>query len=251
MNDEQLLRYSRHILLPQIGFEGQQRLARAHALIVGLGGLGSPAAMYLAASGVGRLTLCDGDRVELSNLQRQILHTTASVGRVKTDSAAQTLHALNPEVSISALARRLDADALGSQVATADVVLDCSDNFATRFALNAACMRLRKPLVSGAVIRLEGQVAVFRGDRADAPCYRCLYQDGAETAETCSQTGVLAPAAGLIGSLQAIETLKLLLDLPHTLSGRLLLVDVATMEFRTVKLNKDPACPVCSRRWSE
>ncbi len=247
MNDEQLLRYSRHILLPQIGMDGQERLLRARVLIVGAGGLGSPIAMYLAASGVGHLVLADFDRVDLSNLQRQIVHTTAAIGETKVASAMRTLHALNPEVRVDGIAELMDTATLSEQVRLADVVVDATDNFATRFALNAACVAHRKPFVSGAAIRTEGQVAVFRADRSRGPCYRCLYnKDTEELAETCSQTGVLAPVVGMIGSIQAVETVKVLLNRGESLHGFLLLVDAWTMEFRRIRLPADPACPVCA-----
>lgn len=245
MDDNQLLRYSRHILLPQVGIEGQQKLLQSRVLIVGMGGLGAPNAMYLAASGVGHLVLADYDRVELSNLQRQVVHTTRAIGEAKVDSAARTLEGLNPEVKITRLLARLDAESLAEQVGLAHAVVDASDNFATRFALNAACVRAKKPLISGAVIRMEGQVTVFQLDRPDSPCYRCLYQDIEELAETCSQTGVLAPVAGIIGTIQATETVKVLMQLGVSLAGRLLLLDAWNMEWRTIRLRKDPACQVC------
>lgn len=246
MNDNELLRYSRQILLPQVGIEGQDTLRASRALIIGLGGLGSPVAMYLAAAGVGTLAIADHDRVDLSNLQRQIVHRSADVGRAKVASARDALQALNPDTTIITFEEKLHGAQLDEQIALADVVLDCSDNFATRFAVNAACVRARTPLVSGAAIRLEGQVAVFRPDRTDSPCYRCLYKDEAELAETCTQTGVLAPLVGVIGSLQALEAMKLLLNLGDTLTGRLLLFDAERLEWRTVLLRKDPECPVCA-----
>jgi molybdopterin-synthase adenylyltransferase len=245
MDDDQLLRYSRQILLPQVGIEGQQRLRDSRVLIIGMGGLGSPAAMYLAASGVGHLVIVDYDRVELSNLQRQIAHNTPNIGLLKVESAHRTLQALNPEVRITAFDTRLDADALAEQVALADAVVDATDNFATRFALNRVCVAEKTPLISGAAIRMEGQVAVFRPDQPDSPCYRCLYKDMDELGETCSQTGVLAPVVGIIGSIQATETIKVLLDMGETLTGRLLLLDAYTMEWRSLRLRKDPDCPVC------
>lgn len=246
MNDEQLLRYSRQILLPAIGIEGQQKLLRSRALIIGLGGLGSPVAMYLAASGVGHLTLVDHDKVELTNLQRQIVHTTTTLGTPKVESARRMLAALNPEVQIEAINHKLDAQELRAAVGRADVVIDGSDNFATRFAVNSACVAARTPLVSGAVVRFEGQVGVFRPDLPDSPCYACLYRDtGAEDGDLCSQFGVLAPAAGMIGTIQATEALKVLLGIGETLTGRVLVVDALRMEFRTLTLRKDPACPVC------
>ncbi len=245
MDDNQLLRYSRHILLPQVGVEGQQKLLDARVLIIGLGGLGSPVAMYLAASGVGQLVIVDHDRVELSNLQRQIAHTTNAIGIDKSSSAKQTLEALNPAVRITTFNKILDANELTEQARLADVVVDASDNFATRFGLNRICVEQKKPLISGAVIRMEGQVTTFRADLPDSPCYRCLYKDMDELAETCSETGVLAPVAGIIGSIQATEVLKVLTGVGQTLSGRLLMLDAQTMEWREIKLRKDPECPVC------
>ncbi len=245
MDDNQLLRYSRQILLPQIGIEGQQRLLGARVLIIGMGGLGSPVALYLAASGVGELVIVDHDQVELSNLQRQIAHTTAAIGHDKVDSARRMIEALNSDVQVTAINAQLSLDALDEQVRLADACVDASDNFATRFALNRACVTHKTPLISGAVIRMEGQVAVFRSDRPESPCYRCLYKDMDELAETCSQTGVLAPLPGIIGSIQATETLKVLLDVGESLAGRLLLLDAMTMEWRSLRLRKDPACPVC------
>ncbi len=245
MNDDQLLRYSRQILLPQVGIEGQERLRAARVLIVGMGGLGSPVALYLAASGVGHLVLVDHDLVELSNLQRQIVHTSDRIGQPKVISAQHTLLGINPETTITALNLRLEGDALSEQVALADAVVDATDNFATRFALNRVCVAQKTPLISGAAIRMEGQVAVFRPDLPDSPCYRCLYKDMDELGETCSQTGVLAPVVGIIGSIQATETIKVLLNMGDTLTGRLLLLDAYTMEWRSLRLRKDPQCPVC------
>jgi adenylyltransferase/sulfurtransferase len=245
MNDQQLLRYSRHIALPQIGIEGQQKLLDSSVLIVGLGGLGSPAALYLAAAGVGTLMIADFDRVELSNLQRQILHGTENLGDLKTDSAMARLQSANPEVRVVPVVTVLDEDSLPVWIAQADVVIDGSDNFATRFALNRACVKYQKPLVSGAVIRMEGQVAVFDLRIPDSPCYACLYREGEELGESCSETGVLAPVTGIVGSIQATETLKLLIGLP-TLTGRLLVLDALTQEWRSLKLRKDPACAVCA-----
>jgi len=245
MDDEQLLRYSRHILLPQIGLEGQQKLLAARVLIVGMGGLGSPLAMYLAASGVGHLAIADFDRVELSNLQRQIVHRSDDIGRAKVDSARATLLGLNPLIEVTPLQDRMTPEILREQIALANVVADASDNFATRFALNAACVQARKPLVSGAAIRMEGQITVFRADRTDSPCYRCLYHEQGETAENCSRLGVLAPLLGVIGSMQAAEVIKVLLNVGTTLQGRVLLLDALNMEWRMLKLHKDPACPVC------
>lgn len=248
MTDDELLRYSRHLLLPEIGVEGQQRLLAAHALVVGVGGLGSPAAMYLAAAGVGTLTLCDADAVDLTNLQRQIAHRTAAVGRPKVDSARATLDALNPGITVQAIAERLAGDALAARVAEADVVLDCSDNFATRDALNRACRASRTPLVSGAAIGFEGQVAVFDARDAQAPCYACLFPEGGgEDARRCAESGVFAPLTGVIGALQAGEALKLLSGMGSGLSGRLLRVDLRGPRLRTAALTRDPACPVCAK----
>jgi adenylyltransferase/sulfurtransferase len=245
VRDEQLQRYSRQILLPAVGVEGQERLLGARVLVVGLGGLGSPAALYLAASGVGELVLVDFDQVDLSNLQRQVAHGTADVGRLKVDSARERLRALNPEVEVTTHARVLEGEDLRAQIRAVDVVVDASDNFATRFELNAACVAVRRPLVSGAAIRMEGQVTVFDPGRAESPCYRCLYPEASEREETCSRLGVLAPLLGIIGSIQATEVLKLLLGVGEPLIGRLLVVDALAMEWRTLRLRRDPACPVC------
>lgn len=246
MNDEQLLRYSRQIMLPQVDITGQQKLMQSKVLIIGLGGLGSPVAMYLASAGVGHLTLCDHDRVDLSNLQRQIVHSTPNLGESKVQSAAQNLHALNPEVQLELIDHQLQGEELRQHIANADVVVDASDNFRTRFQLNDACVKGKKPLVSGAAIRLEGQISVFHNENPASPCYRCLYKDEDDFTETCSESGVLAPVVGIIGTVQATETLKVLLGIGQTLMGRLLLLDALTMEWRTIKLRKDPQCPVCS-----
>jgi len=248
VNDAQLTRYSRHLLLKEVDFAGQQRLLASRVLVIGLGGLGSPLTMYLASSGVGHLVICDDDRVDLSNLQRQIVHRTADVGRDKVASAKETLLALNPDIEITAIKARLTGEALREQVRLADVVVDASDNFATRFALNSACVAEQKPLVSGAVIRMQGQVTVFQPGHAHSPCYHCLYagMDGAEAAnENCSQQGVLAPVAGIIACVQATETLKLLMNIGDVLTGQLLLLDALSMVWRTVRVSKDPACAVC------
>ncbi len=244
MTDDELLRYSRHILLPGFDIAGQERLRQSHALLIGLGGLGSPVAMYLAAAGIGRLTLVDFDTVDLSNLQRQISHRTADIGRLKVESAGDAVRALNPGLEVIALARTLDAAELREQVRRADVVIDASDNLPTRLAINAACVATATPLVSGAAIRLEGQVLVWRPDGLGG-CYRCLYRDPAMPAETCAQRGVLAPVVGIIGSIQALEAIKLLSGLGEPLAGRLLLLDAARMEWRSLRLPRDPACPVC------
>ncbi len=245
MNDDQLLRYSRQIMLPEIDAAGQQRLAEARVLVVGLGGLGSAASIYLAAGGVGHLTLADFDRVDLSNLQRQILHGTADIGRPKTESARDHLQALNPEVQLTLLDTPMNEDNLAAQVAQCDVVVDASDNFRTRFAINAACVRARKPLVSAAAIRFEAQISVFDARDPASPCYRCLYGAGAEVEETCTANGVIAPLLGIAGSVQALEAMKIIMGIGKTLSGRLLLLDVLSMEWHSAKLPKDPGCQVC------
>lgn len=245
MNDDELLRYSRQIMLPQVGIEGQQRLADSHALILGLGGLGSPLAMYLAAAGIGTLTLVDFDEVDISNLQRQILHSTADIGRAKTDSAKAHLQAINPLITINTINARLDETELGQAITDVDVVLDGSDNFATRFMVNRACLAEHKPLISAAAIRMEGQLGVFRCDDPKAPCYQCLYQDTGEENTNCSENGVLAPVVGVLGSLQALEAIKVLLELGETLAGKLQVFDAMRMEWRTMNLRKDPNCPAC------
>jgi len=243
LDDDQLLRYSRQIMLPAIGIEGQERLQSSHALIIGLGGLGSPVSIYLAAAGVGRLTLVDFDRVDLSNLQRQIVHTTGRIGQPKVESARNALEALNPEVEVHCIPRQLEAAELDEQVAAADVVIDGSDNFSTRFAVNKACFVAGTPLVAGAAIRWEGQVSVFSG--REGPCYQCLYPADGQVDETCSANGILAPVVGMIGSLQATEAIKVLTGAGEPLFGRLLLLDALTMEWRALRLRADPACPVC------
>lgn len=247
MNDEQLLRYSRQILLPQFGVEGQERLRASTVLVVGAGGLGSPVALYLAAAGVGRLIVADFDTVDLTNLQRQILHATDRLGLPKVESARRTLEALNPDVEIVPIPRRLEHDLLCEQVAASDAVVDGSDNFATRFAVNAACVEAGTPLIAGAAIRWEGQVSVYTGRPGD-PCYRCLYGAGGDIEDTCSQNGILAPVAGIVGTIQATETLKVLSGVGTTLAGRLLILDALEMRFRTLTLTRDPACPVCGPR---
>lgn len=247
MDDTQLLRYNRHILLPQIDISGQQKLMQATVLIVGLGGLGSPVAMYLAATGVGRLILVDSDLVELSNLQRQIVHDSTQLGQSKAVSASQKLQRLNPTIQIVASQQHLTGDELDRQVEAADVIADCSDNFNTRFALNAASVRHSKPLISGAAMGFKGQVSVFLPAYAESPCYHCLYPATAEEeAETCSQVGIITPLVGVIGSIQAVEIIKVLLNLGQSLCGKLLLFDAYTSEWRTIKLHKDPNCPVCN-----
>ena len=246
MDDRQLLRYSRHVLLDDLGVEGQQKFLGAHALIVGAGGLGSPAALYLASAGVGRLTLVDDDTVDLTNLQRQIMHTEARIGQPKVDSARQAIAALNPDVQVRTVARRADAALLDELVAEADVALDCSDNFATRQALNLACVRRRRPLVSGAAIGFDGQVAVYDPRRDDSPCYACVFPPEAVVEEVrCATMGVFAPLVGVVGTLQAAEALKLLAGVGTGLTGRLLMVDLRRTGFSEVRLRRQAGCPVC------
>jgi len=249
VNDQELLRYSRHILLPQIGIEGQERLRAARMLVLGAGGLGSPAALYLASAGIGTLALADGDTVDLTNLQRQILHRSDAIGRPKVDSGATTLADLNPECHVVPLHERLAGERLDAEVAVADVVLDCSDNFATRHAVNRACVRHGKPLVSGAAVRFDGQVAVFDPRRADAPCYHCLFPEAEDVEEIrCAVMGVFAPLVGIVGATQAAEALKLTIGCGTSLAGRLLLLDGLAMEWRSIAVPRDPACPVCAQR---
>jgi molybdopterin-synthase adenylyltransferase len=248
MRDDQLLRYSRQILLPQIDVEGQQRLLDSSVLIVGLGGLGSPVALYLAAAGVGRLLLADHDQVDLTNLQRQILHQNDAIGQSKVESAVRRLRALNPDVVLDPREQKLGEQALRHAVSEADLVLDCTDNFTTRQAINSACFELGKPLVSGAAIRLEGQLSVFDPRQHDSPCYQCLYGSGDETAPSCSEAGVAGPMVGLVGSLQALEALKLLAGFGDPLIGRLLLIDGLGSRFRELKVRRDPGCRCCGER---
>lgn len=246
MNDDQLLRYSRHILLQQFGIHGQERLIESRALIIGLGGLGSPVAMYLAASGIGKLIICDNDNVDLTNLQRQIIHGNETIGTSKVHSAMQSIVAINPEVNVVELQEYIDEERLLQLVTEVDVVIDASDNFATRHAINQACVTHKKPLVSGAVTRFDGQVAVFNLSDINSPCYHCLFpKNGNNEDMRCSMMGVFAPLVGIIGCIQATEALKILLGIGKTLNGRLLLLDSLTMEWRSIKLNKDPACMVC------
>ena len=246
MNDEQLLRYSRQIMLPQVDVAGQETLLSARVLIIGLGGLGAPVAMYLAAAGVGELTLVDDDVVDLANLQRQIIHDTQSIGQRKTDSAKKRLNEINPDIKINIISSKLDDKNLRSEINKSDVVIDATDNFKSRFLINAACVAEKKPLVSGAAIRMEGQVSVFDLNKKGSPCYRCLYKDdGTEENQNCTENGVLAPVVGIIGSIQACEGLKILLNVGEPLLGKLLLLDAVTMEWRTIKIKPDPECPVC------
>ncbi len=249
MDDNQLLRYSRHLLLDEIGIDGQEKLNAARALVVGAGGLGSPVALYLAAAGVGRIVLCDHDHVDLTNLQRQIAHDLDSLGVNKAESAARRMRAMNPDIEVIPLPERLEGDALLEHVAVADVVLDCSDNFATRHAVNRACVASRKPLVSGAAVRFDGQISVFDARQADAPCYACLFPEEAGGGEMrCAEFGVFAPLVGVVGSLQAAEALKLIMGIGASLNGRLLLHNALEGEWRSIRLKKDPACPVCAGR---
>ena len=247
MDDSQLLRYSRHLLLDEIGVAGQEKIINAHALIIGAGGLGSPAALYLTSAGIGKLTLCDPDQVELTNLQRQLLHDTESLGQAKVFSAQERLYEVNPYVTVVPIQARVGVAELTRLVADVDVVLDCSDNFATRHAVNRVCVRAKKPLVSGAAVRFDGQISVFDLRNPDAPCYHCLFGEGEELEEIrCATLGVFAPAVGVIGALQAVEALKLLTDAGEPLVGRLLIFDALKTSCREVKFSKDPHCSVCA-----
>lgn len=249
MQDDQLLRYSRHILLNEIGVEGQEKLRAAHVLVIGAGGLGSSIALYLAAAGVGHLTLCDNDSVDLSNLQRQIAHQTSALGQNKAESAARTAHAINPTVQITPLPQRADDDLLAHLVGKVDLVIDASDNFATRHAINRACVKHRKALVSGAAVRFDGQVSVFDLRHATAPCYHCLFPEAGEAEEMrCAENGVFAPLVGIIGCTQAAEALKLIIGCGSSLNGRVLLLNSLDMTWRDVRLQRDPACAVCASR---
>jgi molybdopterin/thiamine biosynthesis adenylyltransferase len=248
MNDDHLLRYSRHILLDDIGIEGQQRMQDAHVLIIGAGGLGSPAALYLAASGVGHITLVDDDDVDLTNLQRQIMHTSASVGQPKVDSGRAALLAINPLISVTALRERAQGARLQELVALASVVLDCSDNFATRHAVNRACVKARVPLVAGAAIRFDGQVSVFDARDALSPCYACLFPENSGFEDVaCATMGVFAPLVGVIGALQAAEALKVIAGIGKSLAGKLLLFDGRASEWTSIGVARDPGCPVCGQ----
>src|SRR5574343_690309 len=248
MTDDQLLRYSRHILLDALGIEGQTRLLAAHALVIGAGGLGSPAALYLASAGMGKITLVDDDTVDFTNLQRQIMHTQARVGMAKAESGRQAMAEINPDIQIVPLQKRLSGAELDAMVASADVVLDCSDNFATRHAINRACVHHRKPLVSGAAIRFDGQISVYDLRHDTAPCYHCLFPEGEDVEEVrCAVMGVFAPLTGIIGSMQAAEALKLIAGAGRPAAGRLLLLDGLSMEWRSVRFRQDPGCPVCGR----
>lgn len=245
MEDTTLLRYSRHILLPQVDIDGQQKLLEASAAIFGLGGLGSPVAMYLAAAGVGRLVLIDFDVVELSNLQRQIIHRTDDLKRSKVASARDCVTALNPDIEVETVGRKLDDAGLDDVVSRVDVVIDGTDNFESRSAINRACFRQAKPLVSGAAIRFEGQITVYHPGSGDSPCYGCLYSNESGVAQSCAETGVIAPLLGIVGSVQAMEALKVLMQIGTDLSGRLLLLDALTMEWQMMRFQRDPNCSVC------
>ena len=247
MNDQQLLRYSRHILLPQIEYDGQAKLLKSHALIIGAGGLGSPVALYMAASGVGTLTICDFDSVDLTNLQRQVIHTTANIGVNKALSAQASIHAINPDVTVNTITQKSTEAEFAELIKAADVVIDCSDNFKTRYTLNKLCVQHKKPLVSGAAIGFEGQITVYDMRHDSSPCYHCLFPDLGDDSETrCADNGVFAPLVGMIGTAQAAEAIKLLLSLGESLQGRLLLLDVFEMQWRSIMLKKDIACKVCS-----
>ena len=245
MNDERLLRYSRHIMLPEMDVAGQQKLIDASVLIIGMGGLGCPVAMYLAAAGVGSITIADYDIVELANLQRQIAHSQATIGESKVKSAEKVLKGLNPDIKVATINKRLTGDILNDAVKRVDVVVDCCDNIATRFAINRCCLFSSKPLVSGAAIRMEGQVAVFDSRDNESPCYQCLYQEMHEDDASCSHNGVMAPLVGIIGSMQAMETIKIISDIGNSMVGRLLLLDASTAQWREMRLLKDPDCEAC------
>lgn len=250
MNDDQLLRYSRHLLLDEVGVEGQERFLAAHALVIGAGGLGSPTALYLATAGVGRLTIVDDDRVDLTNLQRQIIHDMSSLGEPKARSAARRVAALNPEVHVEPVCAHADARLLDELVAGADVVLDCCDNFATRHAVNVACVRHRRPLVSGAAIRFDGQIAVYDTRDEASPCYACIFPPDQEFEEVrCATMGVFAPLVGIVGAVQAAEALKILAGVGTSLAGRLQMLDARTMEWNEIRLPRQPGCPVCGGAW--
>lgn len=247
MNDEQLLRYNRQIMLPQLDIAGQQKLSDAHVVIIGMGGLGSPAALYLTAAGVGTLTLVDFDRVELTNLQRQIVHHYSDIAKPKVESARRNLLAINPEIEINTVDSQPDQAKLSELAQNADVVIDASDNYETRFAINRACVERRTPLVSAAAIRFEGQISVFDKRLDNSPCYQCLYPKSGNEEETCSENGILAPVVGIIGSLQALESIKVICGIGEPLVGRLLIFDALAMKWHSLLLKRDPACPVCGQ----
>ncbi len=246
MNDEQLLRYSRQIMLPGLDLAGQEKLLAANVLIIGAGGLGCPAAMYLASSGIGQMTIADDDVVDLSNLQRQIAHHTSSLGLSKAASLKETLLQLNPEVGVTALAERLEGTILSMEITKADVVVDCSDNLKTRLEINKYCQQHKVPLVSGAAIRMEAQLSVFNFRESASPCYQCLYDEDSELSLSCSESGVIAPLVGIIGSMQSLEVIKLICSIGDSVSGRLLLLDAAIMQWREMALAQNPQCPICN-----
>ena len=246
MNDQELLRYSKQVMLPQIEIEGQQKIMDSTMLIIGMGGLGSPTALYLAASGVGHIIIADFDQVELSNLQRQIIHGTSDIGDDKVNSAKAKMLEINPNIKVTIANEIVHTDNLSSLIKDVDVVLDGTDNFESRFEINKACVEFQKPLVSAAVIRLEGQISVFKGYEKDQPCYQCLYSEDGNENESCVQNGVLAPVAGLVGTIQALQAIKVLLGLGDQLCGKLLLIDGLDLSFRKVKIGKDLKCPICN-----
>jgi molybdopterin/thiamine biosynthesis adenylyltransferase len=247
MKDNQLLRYSRHILLPEIEYSGQEKLLNSHCLIIGAGGLGSPASIYLASSGIGKITICDFDDVDISNLQRQILHSDQSIGKNKALSAGQFLNKVNPEIIITPIEKKLNINEMTDLVKDADVIIDCSDNFETRYALNKISFHHKKPLVSGAAIKFDGQISVFDFRKISSPCYECLFPDtNTEEELRCADHGVFSPMVGIIGSTQAAEAIKIILDIGNSLMGRLLLLDVKDMTWKTIKIVKDKGCKVCS-----
>jgi len=245
MNDHELLRYSKQIMLPQIDIEGQQKINDSTILIIGMGGLGSPTALYLAATGVGHIIIADFDQVELSNLQRQIIHSTSDIGDDKVNSAKSKLLELNPNITVTVVNEIMHSDNLASLIQDVDIVLDGTDNFESRFEINKACVEHHKPLISAAVIRFEGQISVFKGYEVEQPCYQCLYSEQGDGRESCVENGVLAPVAGLVGSIQALQAIKVLLGLGEQLCGELLLIDGLDLSFRKVKIAKDPECPIC------
>ncbi len=246
MNDQQLLRYSRQIMLPEVGIEGQEVLLGSTMLLIGMGGLGAPTALYLAAAGVGHLIIADFDTVELSNLQRQVIHHTNDIGKLKVDSAKQKMQAINPTIKITSVSD-LDENNLPKWLELCDIVLDGTDNFDTRFKINQACVASKKPLVSAAVIRFEGQLSVFKGYDASQPCYQCLYSTNGNSDENCTDNGILAPVAGMLGTMQALQALKVALNLGEQLVGKLLIIDALDLTFRAVTISKDPDCPICQQ----
>ena len=245
MNDQELLRYSKQIMLPQIDIEGQQKINDSTILIIGMGGLGSPTALYLAAAGVGHIVIADFDQVELSNLQRQIIHNTSDIGDDKVNSAKAKLLELNPNITVTVANEIMHSDNLASLIKDVDIVLDGTDNFESRFEINKACVECHKPLISAAVIRFEGQISVFKGYEVDQPCYQCLYSEQGDGRESCVENGVLAPVAGLVGTIQALQAIKVLLGIGEQLCGELLLIDGLDLSFRKVKIVKDSECPIC------